>query len=221
MQLWSDFQSNPGRMVHKWKYYFPAYERHFSRFRNQSVTIMEIGCGEGGSLQMWKRFFGPYARIVGIDINPECNAFAEDQVQIRIGDQTDVAFLDSVFAEFGPVQIVIDDGSHMMRDIQISFEHLYYHSAMDTCGVYVVEDLHAAYWSNFGGGYLRQGSFIEVAKKHVDELNAHHTGGAVLPGRFTELTLSIHFYDSMVVYERGRHGPNLSLKSDAAGVRCG
>ena len=95
MQLWNDFQSNPGRMVHKWKYYFPAYERHFSRFRNQSVTIMEIGCGEGGSLQMWKRFFGPYARIVGIDINPECNVFAEDQVQIRIGDQKDVVFLDS------------------------------------------------------------------------------------------------------------------------------
>src|ERR1022692_3894341 len=123
MLLWSDFQANPGRMIHKWKYYFPAYERHFSRFRNQSVTIVEVGCGEGGSLQMWKRFFGPHARIVGIDINPGCSVFAEDQVQIRIGDQTDVAFLDSVFAEFGPVQILIDDGSHMMRDIQRSFEH--------------------------------------------------------------------------------------------------
>src|SRR5262245_34178034 len=106
MQLWSDFQLNRDRMIHKWKYYFPVYERHFSRFRNQAVTVVEIGCGQGGSLQMWKRFFGPYARIVGIDMNPDCNAFAEDQVRIRIGNQADVAFLNSVFAEFGPVHIV-------------------------------------------------------------------------------------------------------------------
>ena len=208
-------------MIHKWKHYFPVYERHFNRFRNQAVTVLEIGCGEGGSAQMWKRYFGPYARIIGIDIKPECKAFEEDQIQIRIGDQGDTIFLDSVMAEFGPVQILIDDGSHLMHHIQRSFAHLYYHPLLDTCGVYLVEDLHTAYWGEFGGGHLHENSFIETAKRHVDELNAHHSCSAVMPSQFTEMTLSVHFYDSMVVYERGRRGPNQSLQSDSAGVRRG
>lgn len=221
MEPWNVFHSNRGRLIHKWKHYFPVYERHFNRFRNQAVTVLEIGCGDGGSAQMWKRYFGPYARIIGIDIKPECKAFEEDQIHIRIGDQGDTVFLNSVMAEFGPVQILIDDGSHMMHDIQRSFAHLYYHPMLDTCGVYLVEDLHTAYWSNFGGGYLHENSFIEMSKRNVDELNAYHSRGAVMPSPFTEMTLSVHFYDSMVVYERGRRGPNQSLISNSTGVRRG
>jgi hypothetical protein len=213
MSLWSDFILNPGRPIHKWKYYFPVYERYLRKFCNQSAVILEIGCGSGGSLQMWKRFFGPYARIVGIDNNSECSEFEEDQIKIRIGEQNNTTFLDSVMEEFGPVQVVIDDGSHMMNDVRQSFEHLYYHPAMDLSGVYIVEDLHTAYWPNYGGGYLCQDSFIEIAKRHVDELNAYHSLGAVSPGRFTAITLAINFHDSMVVYERGRRGPNVSFQS--------
>ena len=68
MNLWSDFLQNGGRLTNKWSSYFPAYERHLERFQNQAVTMLEIGCGRGGSLQMWKRYLVPHARIVGIDI---------------------------------------------------------------------------------------------------------------------------------------------------------
>ncbi len=91
MGLWSDFLTNQDRVIHKWKHYFPIYDRHSQRDSvNTDVVFIEIGCGQGGSLQMWKRFFGPYARIVGIDINPACTDFAEDQyqIEIRIGDQS-------------------------------------------------------------------------------------------------------------------------------------
>jgi hypothetical protein len=62
MSLWAEFLTNSGRTIHKWKHYFPAYERHFARYVNRPVTVFEIGCGLGGSLQMWKRYFGPNAR---------------------------------------------------------------------------------------------------------------------------------------------------------------
>src|ERR1700739_2414709 len=96
MSLWSEFLTNDGRMIHKWKHYFAAYERHFERFRNQAVTVVEIGCGGGGARQPWKRFLGPYARIVGLDINPRYVAYEEDQIQVRIGDQKDHVFLQKV-----------------------------------------------------------------------------------------------------------------------------
>lgn len=201
--LWTDFQTNQQRSIHKWKHYFPAYERHLARFKSQDVVLFEIGCGGGGSLQMWKRFLGPHARIVGIDVKPECAEFEEDQIAVRIGDQSDAAFLARVVEEFGQPDVVIDDGSHMMAHIAATFRFLYPKTARN--GVYLVEDLHTAYWPGFGGGVRREGTFIETVKSLIDELNADHTRGQLAPTVFTRTTLSMHIYDSMVVFERGRH----------------
>src|SRR3984885_9953410 len=139
MSLYSDFLTNDKHLIHKWKHYFPAYERHFGDWVNKSVTFIEIGIGKGGSLQMWKRFFGPHARIVGIDIRPECQNFGEDQIEIRIGDQSDSAFLLDIYKEFGTPDVVLDDGSHVMSHINATFATLYPLVAKN--GVYLVEDL--------------------------------------------------------------------------------
>lgn len=203
MNLWADFLTNEQRSIHKWKHYFPIYEHHFSRYVYRPLTLIEIGCGQGGSLQLWKRYFGPFARIVGIDIEPGCRAFAEDQIEIRIGSQGDPRFLDQVVEEFGTPDIVLDDGSHQMADVRATFAALY--PQLSPTGIYLVEDLHTAYWPEFGGGYRRDGSFIELCKDLIDQLNAEHTRDAVAPSAFTQTTLSMHFYDSVVVFERGRH----------------
>jgi len=98
---------------------------------------------------------------------------------------------------------VLDDGSHKMSDISETFRFLYRRTAAD--GVYAVGDLHTAYWDEFGGGLGRAGSFIEICKGLIDELNADWTGDKLQSSEFTRCTLSMHFYDSMVVFERGRH----------------
>jgi len=208
MGLWSEFLSHNGRTIHKWKHYFPAYDIHFSRYVNRPMTFVEIGCGEGGSLQMWKRFLGPHAQIVGIDIEPKCLEFEEDQISIRIGDQSDRGFLCSIIAEFGSPDVILDDGSHMMDHLMNSFHFMY--PRMATNGVYMVEDLHTAYWPEYGGSLRHPASFIEFCKNMIDELNADWSGGAITPTDFTKSTQSIHFYDSLAVFERGR-----TLKKEA------
>ena len=201
--MWSDFLLNTGRPIHKWTHYFPIYERHFSRFRNQSITFLEIGCGGGGSLQMWKRYFGPFAQIVGIDIEPACKAYEETQIAVRIGNQNDTSFLEGIIEEFGVPDIVLDDGSHRMSDLLASFNALYPRQYKNA--IYCVEDLHTAYWEEYGGGLKRDGTFIEVCKALIDQLNADHTRGELEPNRFSQETLAMHFYDSVVVFEKGRH----------------
>jgi len=203
MGMWHDFITNTNRPIHKWVHYFPIYERHFHRFRNQTLTFFEIGCGRGGSLQMWKRFLGPFAQIVGIDIDADCKAFEEDQITIQIGRQEDEDFLKQLILEFGPPDIVVDDGSHQMKHITASFNFIY--PRMQKNSIYLVEDLHTAYWDEYGGGLDREGSFIEFAKQLVDQLNADHSRNLLIPNEFTRETLSIHFYDSVTVFEKGRH----------------
>jgi hypothetical protein len=210
MSLWALFLNHKGRIAHKWTHYFPIYERHFGRFVNRPMTFIEIGCGEGGSLQLWKQYFGPLAQIVGLDIRPECAAFEEDQVHVRIGDQADPVFLRSVVEEFGRPHAVLDDGSHLMDQVKTSFEILYPQVVSD--GVYVVEDLHTAYWDEYGGGLRRPGSFIETCKGLIDELNAEHTRGAVPETLFSRTTLSMHVYDSVVVFEKGAYGRKFAPK---------
>jgi len=203
VNLWSDFLTNDGRVIHKWKHYFPIYERHFRDYVDKPVTFIEIGCGEGGSLQMWKRYFGPHARVIGLDIDPRCKEFEEDQIEIRIGDQQDLAFLGSVVDEFGTPDIVLDDGSHVMSHVCATFDFLYPRLAKS--GIYLVEDLHTAYWEEYEGGLARPGSFIELTKLLIDQLNADHIRQGLMPSEFIRTTLGMHFYDSVIVFERGRH----------------
>ena len=202
MNLWADFLTNDARQIWKWKHYFPIYERHFRDFVYKTVTFLEIGVAYGGSLQMWKRYFGPHATIIGIDILPECKACEEDQIAVRIGPQQDTAFLQTVIDEFGAPDIVLDDGSHVMSHMLETFEFLY--PKLPKNGVYMVEDLHTAYWEEYGGGYHRAGSFIERSKDLIDELNAEYSRDQFPATEFTRTTLGMHFYDSVVVFERGQ-----------------
>ncbi len=203
MSLWSEFLTNDQRLIRKWTHYFPVYEAHFARFVNRPMTFIEIGCGAGGSLQLWKRYLGPFAQIVGIDNSDRAKKFEEDQIAIRIGDQKDSQFLSDVLREFGTPDVVLDDGSHIMQDVTESFQYLYPRTGPG--GVYVVEDLHTAYWDEYGGSLCREGSFIELCKSLIDHLNADHARQQIPVTDFTKTTLSMHFYDSVVVFERGRH----------------
>lgn len=201
MNLWNDFLVNDEKIIHKWLHYFPIYERFFSPWRNKSVLFLEIGVFEGGSLQMWKRFFGPLATVVGIDINAACRVHEEDGVHIRIGDQSDPEFLQGLIDEFGVFDIVLDDGSHEMDDLKDTFQFMY--PKLSKNGIYMVEDLHTAYWEEYGGGLRRDGTFIEYCKGLIDELNADHTRGALNGTFFTKNTFSMSIFDSIVAFERG------------------
>ena len=90
-------EKNPdGRLVHRWRHYFDIYHRHFSRFRGETITMIEIGIFNGGSLRMWKNYFGPNATIVGVDINTGCKKYEEPGIEIVIGDQGDPKFLQAL-----------------------------------------------------------------------------------------------------------------------------
>ena len=196
------FDSNTKNLMHKWMHYFDIYDRHFSRFRGTDVHLLEIGVSQGGSLQMWKGYFGPRAVIYGADINPNCKTLEEERVKIFIGDQGDRKFLRQMRDSIPRIDILIDDGGHSMKQQIATFEELYEKVSPD--GVYLCEDTHTSYWPSFRGGLRRRGTFMEYSKRLIDQLNAWHSQQkrSFKVNAFTKSTDSLHFYDSIVVLEK-------------------
>jgi hypothetical protein len=60
-----------------------------------------------------------------VDINPNCKQFEEPGVRIEIGDQGDRVFLRTLAASLPPIDILIDDGGHTMRQQINTFEELF------------------------------------------------------------------------------------------------
>jgi cephalosporin hydroxylase len=196
------FHANKGPLLNKWMHYFDIYDKHFSRYRNQSMLMVEIGVYHGGSLGMWKDYFGPKAKIVGVDINPRASCFADDQVEIVIGDQSDRGFLRSLREQYPNVDILLDDGGHSMNQQIVTFEEMF--DAVADDGVYMVEDVHTSYWPEYGGGLNNPDSFIEYSKKLIDELNAWHIREWKdrKKSMIAKAAHSISFYDSVIAIEK-------------------
>ena len=98
----------------------------------------------------------------------------DDQIKIFVGDQANRGFLRELREEIGHIDIVIDDGGHTMIQQITTFEELF--PFISETGIYLVEDLHTSYWKEYGGGYLRNGSFIEYIRKIIDGIiNSWHS----------------------------------------------
>ena len=129
-----------GQGIWKWDHYFDIYERHFRKFRDKEANILEIGLYGGGSLEMWKDYFGANAMIYGVDIEEACMAYEQDNVKIFIGDQADPFFWEKFKLEVPLLDIVVDDGGHTPEQQRVSLDELLPH--IRSGGVYCCEDVH-------------------------------------------------------------------------------
>jgi len=209
------FQSTLG--LHKWLHYIPVYESALGELRHTPLRFLEIGVDRGGSLAAWSRYFGPDATIVGIDINPWCARFddAANRRHVRIGGQQNPAFLDSVVREFGPFDVILDDGSHRPAHMNASFRHLF-DRGLAPGGLYMAEDLHTNFWHAFRDAPV---SFVDLAKGLVDEIHAPYWDALNEPEfligsdtrrpsfevpRISKLLQSIEFFDSIVIIRKAQ-----------------
>jgi len=120
--------------------YTDVYYKYLNHLREEEFNFLEIGVREGASIKMWSEFF-PNAKIVGIDIDPNCKQYEGGNVEIRIGSQEDETFLKGLISEYGSFRVVLDDGSHINSMIMESFKVLQSY----TTELYMIEDLRNSY----------------------------------------------------------------------------
>ena len=208
--------SGHSRPIHKWHHYFDIYEKHLSRFRHANPTVLELGVEQGGSLQMWRAYFGPACRLFGIDSDPGARRYEDTADDIFVGDQRDRNFVRAVLREVGRPDVVINDGAHMASQQIEAFEELY--NALSEDGVYIVEDTQTSLWGGAFADREDRQNFLGFASERCAELMAW-TGNLAdfellgtdwnvrlwnKASEFCRMTKQISFYDSMIVFERGR-----------------
>ena len=158
---------------------------------------------------MWDYYFGNKISIVGMDIDDSCKKFENDNIKIFIGNQNDTNHLKRLVDLHGNFDIIIDDGSHINEHQINTFNYLFDYLNED--GTYLVEDIHTSYWSNWGGGYKKESSFVEFAKSLVDHINGYviqtpygDTKNESLISKYTNNISNIHFASGMIFFEKNK-----------------
>lgn len=208
-ELLEIYAAATGKLVHKWHHYIPLYDQYFSGWRGTSVRFLEIGVSKGGSLSLWRRYFGPNAIIFGVDIDEACHQYNGIDGEVRIGSQDDPDFLAKVIAEMGGVDVVLDDGSHIMRHLRSTLETVF--PKVSSGGIYMIEDLHTAYWPKFGGGLNDDENFFNYVRELIDDMHGWYHQGKPRHPIVSNSCTGIHLHDSICVMEKGQvHRPTHS-----------
>jgi hypothetical protein len=117
-----------------------VYDEFISKYKNEPIKILEIGIGSGPSLNIWYEYF-PKAKIYAIDVDDHSNKNNE-RVMTYVCDQSDKNSLEKLMDVIGKVDLIIDDGSHVIKHQQISLGFLFKY--LKNGGQYWIEDLHTS-----------------------------------------------------------------------------
>jgi cephalosporin hydroxylase len=172
-QLYID---HAGKASHKWSSYLREYDRLFSAWQDKPISMLEVGIQNGGSLDIWAKYFENALTIVGADIDTRCGelSYNDPRIHLVIGDINNSETIQKILNYSPQFDIVIDDGSHQSEDIIKSFVN--YFPYLTDGGFFVVEDLHCSYWQEFGGGLFDPYSSITFFKRLIDIVNFEHWG---------------------------------------------
>ena len=180
----------------KWEKYFDVYDNIFERFKKKKITFVEVGILDGASLEIWKKYFHPDSRIIGIDYNPECKKFEKNGIEIFIGDQSSEKFWDDFYNKIGKVDILLDDGGH--TNMQQTITTIKSIPNINDDGILMVEDTHTSYMTEFGNP--NKYSFINFTKKLIDDVNFKYPKLGNFNLSLNAYIYSIQYYESFVIF---------------------
>ena len=187
--------------------YIEIYESYFHKLKEENLIILELGIADGKSLLTWSDYF-KNSKIVGIDIhkiNIEEKNLNRNNIDIYQGSQSNEKFISEIISEYKEFDIIIDDGSHLSKDVKKSFQLLF--PALKNKGLYVVEDIQTSYNHFFGGNPFDlkySNSHMNFFKNLTDSLNYQEIANPFyLKKKYDSKIINISFYHNMVFIRKG------------------
>jgi hypothetical protein len=228
--------AHAGKVSQKWSLFLDVYERVLAPRREDALRLVEIGVQNGGSLEIWAKYFPRAAAIVGCDIDPRCGAlrFEDPRIRVVVGPVNAPDTARAILSLANPIDVFVDDGSHRSPDVILGFMN--YFPFVRPGGVYLVEDLHCAYRPEYQGG-IRAPNAVAFFRALVDVMQAEYwheqagvaevlapyvpAGAAPAAVQLAGQVASIAFHDSLCVIEKrgadgaGRLGQRLIAGQEA------
>lgn len=175
-ELLNLYRAHTGKISDRWLAYLKQYDLLLAPWRDRPVRLLEIGIQNGGSLEIWGRYFPNASVLVGCDIDPLCENLTYDDPRIRIvvGDASSDNTELRITAHSPEWDLVIEDGSHQSRHIVDAFARFF--PKVSVGGMFIAEDLHCSYWREFEGGLADPLSSVAFFKRLADLVNFEHWG---------------------------------------------
>lgn len=196
--------------------FIDSYLELIQRLRPRN--ILEFGVWQGGSA-LFLASAGRVDRLVGVELNPSLPVLEGilaahpigQKITLHFGtSQDDSAAVRSIMdREFGPrpLDIIVDDASHLYRQTKVSFETAF--GYLRPGGVYVIEDWGWAHWPDW-----QRADHHWIAEDALSNLIFELT---MIIGRQTEIISKIEIVNgAMIVITRGsalKHGEPLDIAS--------
>ena len=181
--------------------YFHVYDSLLNKYRNKKIKFVEIGVFSGGSLFMWRNFFGKKAKIIGVDLNPDIKRFKKYGFNIEIGDQSDPKFWEKFFKKYGEVDIILDDGGHTNYQQILTLNNCI--PFIKDNGILITEDIHTSYIKNKWYNPSKY-SFINYSKKLIDDINSRYPGLRKHNFSLRNYIYSIYNFESIIAFNVNR-----------------
>lgn len=199
-------------------FYTPIYEKYMREKKNTKVNILEIGVGgwshkkgysdpfKGGeSLKMWRDYF-KNGKVYGLDIfKKELNL--GNRVKIFQGSQDDRRILSKIIKQSGKLDYIVDDGSHLYKDVVFSFNYLF--NNLKNGGFYFIEDIQTSYLREFGGDgfYLQnKNTIINYFKEIIDKINHKEIENPFYEiDEIAKNVTEVHFYHNLIVIKKEKN----------------
>lgn len=193
-------------------FYTKIYEKYMLPKIDQEIGLLEIGVGgydepqKGGeSLKMWADFFSK-GKIFSLDYF-EKKLNLGSRIKIFKGSQSNSEDLMRIINETGELDFIIDDGSHINRDVIYTFKTLF--KFLKHGGYYFIEDTQTSYMPEFGGDafYLKnKKTLINFFKEIVDKINYMEIKNPFYQiDYFAKNVTEIHFYHNLIVIKKNKN----------------
>ena len=169
------YQGHNGKISDKWTIYLNEYEDKLKQYQKLPIKFFEIGILNGGSLEIFSKYFSNAELILGCDIDSKCQNLHFDAPNIKfvVGDVNNEKIKNQI-NKYSKFDIILDDGSHNSDDVIRTFCNYFNH--LKDGGFYIIEDMHCSYWREHKGGLFFPISSINFLKKLVDIINHEHWG---------------------------------------------
>ena len=169
------YKNHSGKVSDKWNIYLNLYDEKLSNYQELPIKFFEIGVLNGGSLEIFSKYFSNAELILGCDIDLKCKGlqYKEKNIKIIVGDVNEEKIKNEI-VKHSKFDIILDDGSHNSNDVVGAFCNYFKH--LKDGGLFIIEDLHCSYWREHRGGLFFPISSINFFKKIVDIINHEHWG---------------------------------------------